>query len=542
MERNRKNLIVDVKQKGAALVTVILVSLLLGTACIAMLTAVGASSRNNTDVLAESKAYYAAESGLQATINVLRNDPAMVDYSVPLAQQAAGTFPVTGPVTINGDTSYSIHISDPDNARTSTQYTSAGFFSTTATGPWETTKYFPNSTDPNRTELTFLPPTGAPVTFNHPDTAPFPELGRFQITRFGTGGAMTTVLFKINYQMLRPTMGIRSIRGSIVIAGGSPYVRFSPFTYSLSGGSINLCSDSSCAVSGVAFADIPLASTGNGTTSVYAKIAPLAPNRLLVEATGIGPNGAKKKLEAILQRNFFGNAGPGSPITLPGPNANFQPGTSAQVEINGGTAPSVGVCDTTSLNTVTTAHTNGTMSPPPAITCDENPSWLSGPIALDAVIRQLRQAAQNSGRYFSNGGPTAAQGWGNFTAGTGLTFCEGSCTLGGNTEGGGILVVTGTLFTSGNPKFKGLVLAVGPNVSSTNPGGIQRNGGGNEVFIGNLVIAPYDPNNLTANFTMSPQYIQNGGPGDTINSDYDANDTFNGTGAITDFMLGIAEK
>jgi hypothetical protein len=539
MEGRRKVEFGDVKQKGAALVTVVLVSLLLGTACIAMMTAVAASSRNNTDVLAESKAYYAAESGLQATINVLRNDPAMVDYSIPLAQQAAGTFPVTGPVTINGDTSYSIQISDPDDAQTLTEYTSAGFFSTAAGGPWEATKYFPNSTDVNRTELTFLPPTGAPVTFNHPDSAPFPELGRFQITRYGTGGTITPVYFKINYQMLEPRPAVRSIRGSIVVSGGSPYVNFDPFTYTLSGGTIALCQDSSCTNPGVAFPNILLA---DGATSVYAKIEPLAPYRLRIESTGFGPNGAKKKLEAIIQRNFFNDLGSGPPINLPGPNVNFQPGTSAQVDINGGTAPSVGVCDATSLNTVTTAPTNGTMTPPPAITCDENPSWLSGPIALDAVVQQLRQAAQNSGRYFTSGGPTTAQGWGSFATGTGITFCEGSCTLGGNTEGGGILVVTGTLFTSGNPKFKGLVLAVGPYVSSTNPGGIQRNGGGNELFIGNLVVAPYDPNNLTATFTMSPQYVQNGGPGDTINSTLALDEAFNGTGAITDFMLGVAEK
>src|SRR5258708_38429736 len=62
---------------GAALVTVLLITLLLGTACIAMLSAVSASSKNNTDALSETKAYYAAESGLQATINVLRNDSSL---------------------------------------------------------------------------------------------------------------------------------------------------------------------------------------------------------------------------------------------------------------------------------------------------------------------------------------------------------------------------------------------------------------------------------------------------------------------------------
>ena len=64
----------DPLQRGAALVTVILLSVLLGTACVAMLTAVAAGSRNNRDALGEYKAYYAAENGLQATVNFLRND------------------------------------------------------------------------------------------------------------------------------------------------------------------------------------------------------------------------------------------------------------------------------------------------------------------------------------------------------------------------------------------------------------------------------------------------------------------------------------
>src|ERR1051326_9207998 len=76
-------------ESGAALPTVILISLLLGTACVAMLSAVAASSKNNTDALSEYKAYYAAESGLQATINVLRND-STVDYKYAVNNPTLG--------------------------------------------------------------------------------------------------------------------------------------------------------------------------------------------------------------------------------------------------------------------------------------------------------------------------------------------------------------------------------------------------------------------------------------------------------------------
>src|SRR5262249_55345005 len=121
------------------------------------------------------------------------------------------------------------------------------------------------------------------------------------------------------------------------------------------------------------------------------------------------------------------------------------------------------------------------------------------------------------------------------------TFCDGSCNMGGNSQGGGILVITGTFTTSGNPKFNGLVLAVGRYVNAANPGGVVRSGGGNETFTGNIVIAPYDPNNLAAGFEQ-PRYDQSGGPGDTINSNVAVEQAFDGTSAISDFILGVAEK
>lgn len=347
---------------------------------------------------------------------------------------------------------------------------------------------------------------------------------------------MTQVLFRIDYQMTSPRPAVRSIRGTIIMNGTQPTVRYESYTYSLNGGRIDLCSDASCTVIGTTFADIPITVpvSGSQDTSVRARIGPIDPYRLKVLATGFGPNGAIKRLEGVIQKNFFNDSGGGSPLQGMGQGFDIQIGTSNQVAINGGSSPAIGTCDSTGLANVNTevSQTNGTVTPPPAITCQEVPTWLSSPIALDVLVRQLRQSAVNSSRYFNGSNPGS---WGNFTAGTGLTFCEGNCTFGGNSEGGGILVVTGTLTTSGNPKFKGLVLVTGA-------GGIVRNGGGNELFIGQIVVAPYDPNSLTSTFTMTPVYNQNGGPGDLINNTIALDDAFNGTGAITNFMIGVAEK
>ena len=88
-------------ESGAALITVILVSLILLTACIALLSAVGVNSANTTDVLSETKAYYAAETGLQAAINELRYD-CSATYSAAKSDPDMSTWlPYTGTTQYN---------------------------------------------------------------------------------------------------------------------------------------------------------------------------------------------------------------------------------------------------------------------------------------------------------------------------------------------------------------------------------------------------------------------------------------------------------
>ena len=147
MNSKKCDIDIDRSERGAALVTVLLISLLLGTACIALLSAVGASSKNNTDALAEYKAYYAAESGLQATINVLRND-GEATYGYAVAHRSlSDKLPYT---TVNGisrvgvgnETSYDIDIVDPDNSGASTTFGVVGQFEQQTLGTYAPTLSF----------------------------------------------------------------------------------------------------------------------------------------------------------------------------------------------------------------------------------------------------------------------------------------------------------------------------------------------------------------------------------------------------------------
>jgi len=72
-----------------------------------------------------------------------------------------------------------------------------------------------------------------------------------------------------------------------------------------------------------------------------------------------------------------------------------------------------------------------------------------------------------------------------------------------------------------------------------------RKGGGNGQIIGSVIIAPYTSAQLASNtFSLPPKYEVTGGG--VSNVEYDANvlvDTaFDGTSAISNFMLGVAEK
>src|SRR5438270_6625901 len=61
-------------ERGAALITALLVSMLLLAAGGALLVTTGMTAGNAVDTTAEAQAYYAAESGLEATLSVVRGN------------------------------------------------------------------------------------------------------------------------------------------------------------------------------------------------------------------------------------------------------------------------------------------------------------------------------------------------------------------------------------------------------------------------------------------------------------------------------------
>ena len=617
-------------ERGAALASVVLIGILLMIAIIAVLSTVSSHSKNVTDAYSETQAYYAAESGIQATINVLRGNtqplsplsgaqsqtmdyerairlsysnydgdpsgiprlsrwinynytPADLSYAdrVVVGESATTYKPSTG-------TAYKIDITDMDNSL-------AGMvFTTRLESTGNPSSICNRSFNAGMTEQTSVCMDGptAGVEFkvivsqpsnninfgnNLNSTVPFVTLSvrRTLASVPCTSMKPCRVPFGVVYSVQQPRPISRVIRGIIESTSSSTAtVAFDSYIYETAGSQLRLCNDQTCTVlstrqDSYATLDFPATVSSPPTSRpYYARMSPLQPFRLRVRSTGYGPNGAVKILEAVLRRNFFDELTPPAAVALIGAgNGQFFPGSSQRVcytgisdfdpdatcpsgafpvDSNIPSVPPIGVTNTDNLDTVNCSFSprppncpNLPGNPPaapipaPAIIDSELPPWLQSTEALDQAVQNLRSTAQAAGTYYPSGQQPPSVGTYNAITDTwnGVTFCDGNCALTGN--GGGILVVTGKLTLQGNFNFKGLIIVTGAE-------GVVRLGGGTGAIIGNLVVAPYDSNNLAAGFLPPVYDMRGGGNSDFIYSG--TSTSFNGQTAISDFILGIVEK
>jgi Tfp pilus assembly protein PilX len=572
MKINRKVRIQDRGQAGGALVMVIMISFLLVTASVAMLTAVGANSKNTTDVLAETKAYYAAESGLQATINVLRNDSS-VDYeyaaSNPTLNAKLNYQTINGisQVRVGTEAGYSINVVDPDNSANSITFFTQGTFSSTTGVVLEDsgrTMCLPNClpTTTNRIIVRWTNVGSSTYSFS-PEQNQY--LGGFTVEKYGALTTAKTVDFVINLKV-SPRDITRSIRGAVSIPAVSTNpvsITFQTQEYQLAGSEIELCPSTTPGAGGDKCATVSFNLQNNGVGPLYANITPLEPYRLKITATGYGPHSSRKQLEGIVRKSFLDGLSATSGLSMVGPGAQliFSPGAgnptycgvdpgvepgqpipnnpACVVDPNQPTGPAIGVSDQDGLNTVLAATSGTSIVPAPAIVID-NPTWQKTPSDLNEFISLLRTSAQHSERYLSGSAnfqnASGAAPYINAAenlSGEGLTFVDGDLNV-GPISGGGILVVMGNFNYNGGFNWRGLIVVAGL------PGtGVTRTGAGSGVILGNLVIAPYDPTNLSA--FGSPSFsTTGGGSSDLMFSGYSLN--FDGTNAVNNFMAGVAEK
>ena len=382
-------------ERGAALISTLLISALLLTAGGMLILTTTMSATNSFDAAAEAQAYYGAEAGIQASLNVMRGN---VMPSPLFAANPSGSVAPENKISFN-------------KAKTNSWSNVAG----------------------------------------DPTTAGFPA----RLSRW------------IAYDYTPPG-GTYAERVSI---SGPGYNPFNGIAYSLT----------------------------------VSPVSGAGPARLLIESTGYGPRGARKKLSMLIVADGLGIDIPAM-LVMRGhddhlTSMNFILGNSASKKYFGidaaGVAPTIPAFavsnhdvaiaeaayaskpDTVSdpkyniLNLVTTGE------PAPIGPLSVAPPWfLDTADKARAFLAQAETLAQKKGRVVNSlVGPAGATGAPEFIV------VKGNCTLDG---GAGLLIVEGDLkMAPSGPAFDGLILVLGK-------GTINKTGGGNRSINGAVMVAHFN--------------------------------------------------
>jgi hypothetical protein len=267
--------------------------------------------------------------------------------------------------------------------------------------------------------------------------------------------------------------------------------------------------------------------------------APTEPGRLLIQATGYGPNNSIKRMSMIVARAAFDPAVPAMMTLVGTPNGappmSFDSGNSANHVYSGvdhsgfvSTLPAFGVTNVVDQTQVTTdAASNTTSTPASAIV--NLPNFLQSPAAARTFLDQMQAAAiagaaAGTATYLPNGGSGNPSGF---------TFCKGDYTMGSG-SGSGLLIVTGELTTNGGTDFNGLIYVVGS-------GYVNRNGGGGGAFYGATFVADVDWPAQSPALTDfgAPFFNFNGGGNATMQ--YDSVAVANAISLLPAPVLGVSE-
>lgn len=553
-------------ERGAALVTMLLVSVLLLGAGGALIMTTMMSANNSVGSTAEMQAYYVAESGMQSALNVLRGNtrplinaddrmsfrtaiiPSISNGGNSGTPRFAGWLPYNTPSdpsslvpvnigSITGGYRVTIENMDPNSHIVEFQ-TSATIDNGDAGKTFQKTFGTVGGAD----EVT-IRYEGQGATTLTPDPNTFPltlnsSLGSFVIERPVSSTADDVTIpktgFEITITQTLPWAATTYLEGTfqgevdttattVKVTFDKAYVKADGTKYAL-----NLAG-------GTTVLDLAYTSSPS-TTSIPAKVTSPDPKRLLLKSYGFGPQGAEKRLELMISRANLDFESPAG-FTVKGSDdcspLSFDSGSSGAKWYSGvdhaGVEPqrpsfAVSPCDQDEVDAGIKKH-DTVVDPETGILGDddttagtvETPSFLDSADRARAYLNSLQTKAQSIGRYFkpASGSATTVNDSVNSSL---FTFVDGDCTL---MDGAGFLVVTGTLTMQGNPDFRGIILVLGK-------GELIRNGGGNGEIFGGITIAAFD---RTAGGFTAPTFLTNGGGNSTIQYDSSALITAIGSGS-----------
>jgi hypothetical protein len=565
------------RERGAALVSTLLLATLLLTAGGALVLSTTLSATNAIDSTAEMQAYYGAEAGLQATINLLRGN-VWTDSSTPVTSFRAVTEPSEANATGDAATAqniarlskwfsydsnnhivmagtdnliaYDVTARDLDDSK-NVRFSTSAVFDANDSGCTVSGLTLTCVNGVNSFALTYTPQSAATL-LAYP-TAASTGLGSFKLVVVGNGAnipAGKSARFLLGIKQTLPWTAsdtiIGAVSGDVNALNSSLKITFSGSTVKTDGTKFDLCA-----------ACNPLSLNHqlilSGVTALSGTITAPEPKRILVRTTGYGPKGATKKLEMLLNQHAFDFDAP-AVLTMRGADdcsaLTFDTGSSGAKNYSGidnaGTVAqlptfAVSGCNLTQADSGISKH--NTVDDPELAYLDnssvpsgtaistlsvQTPDFLKTADNARAALSDLQATAKSLNRYFT---PTTSGGSytvsASNTTADGITFVDGNCDLDG---GSGLLVVTGDLTMSGNPNFSGVILVLGG-------GSVNRNGGGNGNVYGALVVASFARNG-TGGFT-APVFNTNGGGNSTMQ--YDSLAVSHAMGAVGTTVGGIRE-
>jgi len=544
-------------ERGAALVTMLLVSVLLLGAGGALITTTMMSANNSVGSTAEMQAYYVAESGMQSALNVLRGNtkplfnagdrisfrtaiiPSISNGGKAGSPRLAGWLPYNDagdaaslvPVNLGVVTGgYRVTVENMDPNSHIVEFQTAATIDGGDAGK-TFQKTFGTVGGTNEVTIRY---DGQATTTLTPDPNVFPltldsALGSFVIERPVSSTADDVVIpktgFEITITQSLPWAATTTLEGTfegeVDTAGTTVKVTFDKALVKADGTKYALNLASGTQVLNLAYTSSP------GTTPVAAKVTSPDPKRLLIKSYGFGPQGAEKRLELMLSKANFEFETPAgflmkgaddcTPLSMNTGNSGAK--TYSGIDLAGEEpqrpAFAVSPCDEAKAK-ASIERPEDVVDPEVGILGDddtipgtvEQPSFLDSADRARAYLTSLQSKAQSTGRYFKpaiNSATKISDSVNNPM----FTFVDGDCSL---SDGAGFLVVTGTLTIRGNTNFKGVILVLGK-------GELIRNGGGDGNIYGGITIAAFDRN--AGGFT-APSFHVNGGGNSTIQYDSSA--------------------
>ena len=521
-------------ERGAALITVLMISvpLLMAGGALIMITSMSAAT--TADSAAETKAFYAAEAGAQQVLGVLRgntapnplfvanplggiapenqisfrravdpttsnlaSDPSDARLSRWLNYDPTYTdrVPLTGGYSPITGLAFSTVLTDPDNSRVLT-FSTSGVFTNYGSDTHRFTGVGSQAT------LKYRPQAATTITSSGNST-----FGNFLISDVEGTVTLSNEPFLLTVTQTAPwpvTVAINcTLSGSISSSSSLLSITFPTQTNN---------------IGGTVFARSANPVNTNGTNPIAVSVTAPQPNRLTVGITGYGPRSSQKQLQMLLNRFAFDFSAV-STITLRSADdnslSNFGAGSSAVYfysgfdNAGGQNLPALGVTSQADYDYITGAGLSSTQvvgSPAniQKVPVANLPLWLQNADLARSLVIQLRIVAQNNNRYFTPLSPPLSYGTPTNPL---FTFVDGDCAL-PPAGGAGLLITTGSLVPDGSASFDGLILVLGG-------GQLIRSGGGNGNTLGSMVIARFG---TSGNF-LAPTFQSNGSGNSSVQYD-----------------------